>query len=212
MEKLVHLHVNGASRSITLDPETPLLFALRNDLANKGPKLGCALEQCHACTVLIDGAAVPSCKIPVSQVENLEITTIEALGTPDNLHDLQAAFIDQQAIQCGTCVNGMIMAAEGLLRRERYPTDEQIKEALERNLCRCGVYDRVRRAIHLRVGKELSKQWSVVSDQLSERNAFSAPELESLRSLGIKLGIGISVPGKLTPLRDPSSPSTPVSV
>ncbi|MFT5196040.1 MAG: nicotinate dehydrogenase subunit B, partial [Candidatus Promineifilaceae bacterium] len=168
MEKAINLNINGATHEITLDPETPLLFALRNDLNLKGAKLGCGREQCHACAVLIDGTAVPSCKIPVKQVAGLEITTLEGLGTPDNLHPLQEAFIDQQAIQCGYCVNGMIIGAEGLLRRERYPSDEQIKEALERNLCRCGVYDRVRRAIHLRTGRELDKQWKVVSDRLSQ--------------------------------------------
>ncbi|MEM8860563.1 MAG: molybdopterin cofactor-binding domain-containing protein [Chloroflexota bacterium] len=193
MNESIHLNVNRVEKKLTLNPETPLLFALRNDLNLKGAKLGCGLEQCHACTVLIDGAAVPSCKIPVSQIEGLQITTLEGLGTPDNLHDLQAAFIDQQAIQCGTCVNGMIMAAEGLLRRERYPTDDQIKESLERNLCRCGVYDRVRRAIHLRTGREISKQWSVVSDELSEGREAGGGlstesvehEFDNLRSLKI---------------------------
>jgi len=153
MPEPMTLTVNGTTYHLSVDPETPLLYILRNDLGLKGPKFGCGLEQCYACKVLIDGADVPSCKLPVQQVQGTQITTIEALGTPDALHPLQEAFIEEQAIQCGYCVSGMIIAAQGLLNRTRYPTDEEIRTALEGNLCRCGVYDRVRRAIKLRIGR-----------------------------------------------------------
>jgi nicotinate dehydrogenase subunit A len=153
MTEAITLTVNGVLYPLTVDPETPLLYILRNDLGLKGPKFGCGLEQCYACKVLIDGADVPSCKLPVQQAQGTQITTIEGLGTPDAFHPLQEAFIAEQAIQCGYCVSGMIIAAQGLLNRTRYPTDEEIRTALEGNLCRCGVYDRVRRAIKLRIGR-----------------------------------------------------------
>jgi CO/xanthine dehydrogenase Mo-binding subunit len=153
MLKEITLNVNGQTHTLTLDPEAPLLYVLRNDLGLKGAKYGCGLEQCGACKVLVDGQAVSSCSLPVENVVGLEVTTLEGLGTPDNLHPLQEAFIEEQAIQCGYCVAGMIVAAQGLLNRVRYPTDDQIREALADNLCRCGVYDRVRRAIKLRVGR-----------------------------------------------------------
>jgi CO/xanthine dehydrogenase Mo-binding subunit/aerobic-type carbon monoxide dehydrogenase small subunit (CoxS/CutS family) len=126
---------------------------LRNDLGLKGPKFGCGLEQCGACKVLVDGQAVPSCRLPVKNVAGLPVTTIEGLGTADHLHPLQATFVAEQAIQCGYCASGMIIAAQGLLNRIRYPTDDDIGAALADNLCRCGVYDRVRRAIKLRIGQ-----------------------------------------------------------
>jgi nicotinate dehydrogenase subunit B len=147
------LHVNGRIQQVEVDPETPLLYVLRNDLGLKGPKSGCELEQCNACKVLVDGSDVPSCHLPVKQAAGLKITTIEGLGTADTLHPLQEAFIEEQAIQCGYCVSGMIIAAQGLLNRTRYPTDQQIREALSDNICRCGVYERVRRAIKLRIGR-----------------------------------------------------------
>ena len=149
----ITLTVNGTTHQLSVDPETPLLYILRNDLALKGPKFGCGLEQCYACKVLINGADVPSCKLPVQQAQGTQITTIEGLGTPDALHPLQEAFMAEQAIQCGYCVSGMIIAAQGLLNRTRYPTDDEIRTALDGNLCRCGVYERVRRAIKLRIGR-----------------------------------------------------------
>lgn len=155
MSEVITLTVNGVTYPLIVDPETPLLYILRNDLGLKGPKFGCGLEQCYACKVLIDGNDVPSCKLPVQQAQGAQITTIEGLGTPDALHPLQEAFIAEQAIQCGYCVSGMIIAAQGLLNRTRYPSDEEIRTALDGNLCRCGVYERVRRAIKLRIGRPL---------------------------------------------------------
>ena len=114
------LDVNGTAREVEVDPETPLLYVLRQDLGLKGPKYGCGLEQCNACKVLVDGNDVPSCKLPVKQVVGAKITTIEGLGTAVSLHPLQEAFIAEQAIQCGYCAAGMIIAAQGLLNRTRY--------------------------------------------------------------------------------------------
>ena len=152
-EKLITLRVNGETHALQLDPRTPLLYALRNDLGLKGPKYGCGVEQCGACKVLIDGADAPSCQLPVEHVAGLEITTVEGLGDAENPHPLQAAFLEEQAAQCGFCSTGMIIGAQGLLNRVRYPSDEEIRAALANNLCRCGVYDRVRRAIKLRIGR-----------------------------------------------------------
>lgn len=145
--------VNGATHQLTVDPETPLLYILRNDLGIKGPKYGCSLEQCGACKVLIDGADVPCCQLPVKAVQGMTVTTVEGLGSASALHPLQEAFIEAQAIQCGYCVSGMIIAAQGLLNRTRYPSDDEIRAALDGNLCRCGVYERVRQAIKLRIGR-----------------------------------------------------------
>jgi nicotinate dehydrogenase subunit B len=151
-----NLKVNGQARIVDSHPDTPLLFILRNKLKLKGVKHGCGSEQCGACKVIIDGQAVPTCKLPVKNVQGLAITTIEGLGSPENLHHLQQAFIEEQAFQCGYCTPGMIIAAAGLLNRTRYPSDDEIREALKNNLCRCGVYDRVRRAIKLSTGREES--------------------------------------------------------
>jgi CO/xanthine dehydrogenase Mo-binding subunit/aerobic-type carbon monoxide dehydrogenase small subunit (CoxS/CutS family) len=152
MEKIT-LTVNDQNYEIELDLKTPLLFVLRNDLGLKAPKLGCAKEQCGACKVLVDDVAVPSCELPVERVKGLKITTLEGLGTAEELHPLQEAFLEEQAAQCGYCSSGMIIAAQGLLNRVRYPTDEDIHAAFADNLCRCGVYDRVRHAIKLRIGR-----------------------------------------------------------
>ena len=153
MTEPITLIVNGSTHQLDIDPDTPLLYILRNDLNFKGPKYGCGQEQCNACKVLIDGNDVPSCKLPVAQAQGTQVTTIEGLGSTDDLHPLQESFIAEQAIQCGYCVSGMIIAAQGLLNRTRYPSDEEIRAALDENLCRCGVYDRVRRAIKLRIGR-----------------------------------------------------------
>lgn len=155
MQPKITLHVNGENRQVDADPETPLLYVLRNDFGLKGPKFGCGMEQCNACKVLIDGTDVPSCKVPIHQVQNTKIITLEGLRDGDNLHPLQEAFLEEQAAQCGYCTAGMIIAAQGLLNRTRYPSDAQIREALNDNLCRCGVYDRVRRAIKLRIGRPI---------------------------------------------------------
>jgi nicotinate dehydrogenase subunit A len=141
------LHVNGASREIAADPETPLLYVLRNDFKLKGARFGCGLGQCGACTVIIDGKAVQSCDVPVSAVAGLSITTIEGISAPDRLHPLQQAFIREQAAQCGYCASGIIMSAKALLDANPGPTDAQIRAALARNLCRCGTHIRMLRAI-----------------------------------------------------------------
>ncbi|HLV35848.1 MAG TPA: molybdopterin cofactor-binding domain-containing protein [Spirillospora sp.] len=177
MSETIELRVNGQTHRVTADPETPLLYVLRNDLGLKGPKLGCGVEQCGACKVLIDGAAVPSCHLPLKQVTGSEITTVEGLGSGAELHPLQEAFLAEQAAQCGYCTAGMIIAAQGLLNRRRYPTDEEIREALSDNLCRCGVYDRIRRAIKLRIGRPLWEPIYEVRNMPLAQPASSAADL-----------------------------------
>jgi nicotinate dehydrogenase subunit A len=141
------LRVNGASRTVRTDADTPLLYVLRNDLELNGPKYGCGLAQCGACTVHVDGRAARSCVTPVSSLAGKNITTLEGLGTLDKLHPLQKAFLDEQAAQCGYCTNGMIMSAKALLDTNPKPTDAQIKQALAGNLCRCGSHNRIVRAV-----------------------------------------------------------------
>ena len=143
----ISLKVNGVSRSVPAEPDTPLLYVLRNDLELNGAKYGCGLSQCGACTVLIDGKAVRSCVTPVSAVANSEITTIEGLGSIDKPHALQQAFIDEQAAQCGYCSNGMIMSAKELLDRNPRPNETDVRAALASNLCRCGTHNRIIRAV-----------------------------------------------------------------
>jgi nicotinate dehydrogenase subunit A len=142
------LNVNGKADSIVVDdPEMPLLYVLRNDLGLHGPRFGCGLAQCGACTVLIDGKAVRSCVMPVKAAVGKKVRTLEGLGTPAKPHPLQQAFIDEQAVQCGYCINGMIMQAAALLEANRKPTEEQIRAALAENLCRCGTHLRIVRAV-----------------------------------------------------------------
>ncbi|MEW6187639.1 MAG: molybdopterin cofactor-binding domain-containing protein [Thermodesulfobacteriota bacterium] len=143
----IRLKVNGKVHLLYLDPETPLLYVLRNDLGLKAAKFACGLEQCGACTILIDGRAVPSCRMTVRSAQGHEITTLEGLGTPEHLHPLQQAFMEEHAVQCGFCTSGMILAAKSLLDRNPDPTDAEIKNAVASNLCRCGVYDRILGAI-----------------------------------------------------------------
>jgi nicotinate dehydrogenase subunit A len=144
----VTLSVNGKPASVAVDdPQMPLLYALRNDLALHGPRFGCGLGQCGACTVHVDGKAVRSCMFPMSKAAGKKIVTLEGLGTPAKPHPLQQAFIDEQAVQCGYCINGMIMQAAALLGKNRKPTDLEIKEALASNLCRCGTHVRILRAV-----------------------------------------------------------------
>ena len=145
----VVLHVNGRQSEVEADPETPLLYVLRNDLKLKGARFGCGLGQCGACTVIVDGKAVQSCDVPVSAVTGKEITTIEGIGTLDAPHPLQRAFIAQQAAQCGYCASGIIMAAKALLDQNPSPSEAEIRAALERNLCRCGTHVRILRAIRM---------------------------------------------------------------
>jgi nicotinate dehydrogenase subunit A len=143
------LNVNGKRVTIQIDdPEMPLLYALRDNLALKGPRFGCGLEQCGACTVHIDGKAVRSCVKKLSEIKaGQRVVTLEGLGTPQNLHRVQRAFIEEQAAQCGYCINGMIMEAAALLNRNPAPSDAQIKQALAENLCKCGTHVRIVRAV-----------------------------------------------------------------
>ena len=147
----VVLNVNGAAREVAADDETPLLYALRNDLGLKGARFGCGAGFCGACMVIVDGKAVQSCDVPVSAVAGKSITTIEGIGTPDAPHPLQRAFIQKQAAQCGYCITGIIMSAKALLDARPQPTDAEIREALEGNLCRCGTHTRILKAIRLAI-------------------------------------------------------------
>ena len=141
------LRVNGKNQSIDAEPDMPLLYALRNDLQLNGPKFGCGLSQCGACTVIMDGNAIRSCVTPVSAAQNKSVTTLEGLGTTKKMHKIQQAFVDEQAVQCGYCINGMIMSTKALLDKDPKPTDSQIKSALAGNLCRCGTHMRILRAV-----------------------------------------------------------------
>jgi nicotinate dehydrogenase subunit A len=143
----ISLKVNGKSRVIDADPSTPLLYILRDDLELKGPRFGCGLSQCGACTVIMDKKTVRSCSVPVNVARNREITTLEGLGSTAYPHRLQQAFIDEQAAQCAYCMNGIIMTAKVLLDTNPHPTDAEIRRALEGVLCRCGSHLRVIRAI-----------------------------------------------------------------
>jgi nicotinate dehydrogenase subunit A len=143
----ISLKVNGVRHSVAAEPDTPLLYVLRNDLELNGPKFGCGLGQCGACTVLLDGEPARSCIVPISDVGEEEVTTIEGLGTIDKPHPLQKAFIDEQAAQCGYCINGMIMTAKELLVRIPRPTEDDVRGELARNLCRCGTHNRIVRAV-----------------------------------------------------------------
>lgn len=141
------LSVNGRAQTVNVEPDTPLLYVLRDDLGLKGPKFGCGLSQCGACTVLLDGAAIRSCVTPLTSARGHEITTLEGLGTPEHPAPIQRAFIEEQAAQCGYCINGMIMTAAAFLKTKQHPTDAEIKTALAGNLCRCGTHLRIVRAV-----------------------------------------------------------------
>lgn len=144
---MITFSVNDISRTLDVEPDTPLLYVLRNDLGLHGPRFGCGLAQCGACTVMMDGAAIRSCVTPVSAVERRKITTLEGLGSTARLHPIQQAFIDEQAAQCGYCINGMIMTAKALLDKNSNPSDRAIRQALAGNLCRCGTHLRILRAV-----------------------------------------------------------------
>ncbi len=148
----IALKVNGRVHQVRVEPETALIFVLRNDLGLKGAKLACGLGQCGACSVLVDGKVVHSCRTSVRSVQDREVTTVEGLGSVDDLHPLQEAFIEEQAVQCGYCTSGMIIAAKALLDRKSKPTDAEIKSAMAGNLCRCGVHHRILRAIKRAAG------------------------------------------------------------
>jgi nicotinate dehydrogenase subunit A len=143
----ITLLVNGKAKSIDVDDDIPLLYALRDDLGIKGPKFGCGLGQCGACTVQVNGQAVRSCVTPAKSVAGKKITTLEGLGNSQKPSKLQQAFIDEQAAQCGYCLNGMIMTASAFLAQNKNPSDEQIAEAMSGNLCRCGTHQRIVAAV-----------------------------------------------------------------
>jgi nicotinate dehydrogenase subunit A len=153
---MIDLKVNGATRSVPAGPDTPLLYVLRNDLELNGAKFGCGAAQCGACTVLVDGQAMRSCVTPIGTLGKADIVTLEGLGSLDKLHPLQRAFIDEQAAQCGYCISGMIMSAKALLDRNPRPSEEDVREALAANLCRCGTHGRIIRAV-LRAAREMGR-------------------------------------------------------
>ncbi|MGX8012903.1 (2Fe-2S)-binding protein [Mesorhizobium sp. ORM8.1] len=141
------LNVNGAQHDVDVDPATPLLYVLRNDLKLNGAKFGCGLGQCGACTVMVDGKAIFSCLTPVMLVEGRQVKTVEGLGTIDNPGPMQQAFIEEQSAQCGYCIAGMMMRAQALLEAKPGATDAEIREGMEPNLCRCGTHMRILRAV-----------------------------------------------------------------
>ena len=143
----ISLKVNGRAHTVDVDPTTPLLYVLSDDLGLRGPKFGCGLGQCGSCTVLVRGRAIRSCVTPVSSVANADITTLEGLGTVENPHPIQRAFIDEQAAQCGFCLSGVILTAKALLDQNPKATDPEIRQALSGVLCRCFTHGRMMRAI-----------------------------------------------------------------
>jgi len=148
----INLNVNDIEVQLEVEPDTPLLYVLRNDLELNGPKFGCGVAQCGACTVLADGNPVRSCIVPVVSLVGRKIVTLEGLGSREEPHPLQAAFIDEQAMQCGYCANGMVMTAAAFLQKNKNPTEKQIRSALSGNLCRCGAHNRIVRAISKATG------------------------------------------------------------
>lgn len=153
MAAQVRLRVNGAERFVEAEPDTSLLEVLRGPLGLTAAHFGCGANQCGACNVLIDGQAVASCDTPLWAADGKEITTLEGLGTPERPHPLQKAFIEEQAMQCGYCISGILMSSAALLRRNPSPTEEDVRKALDRNLCRCGAHNRIVRAV-LRAARE----------------------------------------------------------
>lgn len=143
----IRITVNGASHQVVATPDTPLLTVLRNELGLNAAKYGCGFAKCGACAVHLDGDLAFSCVVPVSEVAGRDVLTLEGLGTPDALHPLQQAVLDEQAAQCGYCTPGIIMTAAALLRRKPHPTDDEIREALDATLCRCGAHLRILRAV-----------------------------------------------------------------
>ena len=154
----LRIRVNGSEHDVEAAPDTPLLNVLHNDLSLNGPKFGCGLGSCGACTVHIDGVARRACVTALSAVVGKDVVTLEGLGTPDRLHPVQQAFIDEQAAQCGYCINGMIMRAAALLNQTPRPTREQITAAMSANLCRCGTHMRIVRAIERAAGATTSSR------------------------------------------------------
>jgi nicotinate dehydrogenase subunit A len=155
MDKMMTLRVNGRAHDVYADPDMPLLYALRDNLASENPRFGCGLAQCGACTVHIDGKATRSCVTPVSSADGRAVTTLDGLGTPEHPHPLQTAFAEEQAMQCGYCLNGWIMTAADFLKTQKNPTRAQIKEVLGSLVCRCGSHVAILRAVE-RAAKEMS--------------------------------------------------------
>ncbi len=147
MPETFRINVNGAEHVVSAEGDTPLLYVLRNDLGFSGPKFGCGLAQCGACTAIVDREATRTCLFPLSAVGSASVVTLEGLGTAEKPHALQQAFIAEQAAQCGYCINGMIMTAKAFLDRNQHPTGAEIRQALAQNLCRCGTHWRIIRAI-----------------------------------------------------------------
>lgn len=152
----IKITVNGRMHEVTAEEETPLLYVLRNEAGCKGVRYGCGLGQCGSCTVIIDGKPVQSCDVPVSVVAGKSITTIEGIGSVDHPHPLQSAFVAEQAAQCGYCATGIIMSAKALLDVNASPSDSELKQALSKNLCRCGTHQRILRAVK-RAAAEMRK-------------------------------------------------------
>ncbi len=159
----IRFNVNGTSHEIDSDPETPLLYVLRNELALNGAKFGCGLGQCGSCTVMVDGKAALSCITPILLLEGRAVTTAEGLGTIDNPGPMQRAFIEEQAAQCGYCIPGIMMRAQALLQENPSADEREIRQALDFNLCRCGTHMRILRAIHR--AKELMQQASASTEK-----------------------------------------------
>lgn len=159
MANTITLNVNGADHAVGAPPNSMLLYALRDNLKLHGPRFGCGLGECGACTVIMDGAAVRSCVTPLSAAEGTKITTLEGLGTTEKPSVMQQAFIDEQAGQCAYCMNGMIMTATAFLDKHRTPSRDDIKKALNDNLCRCGTHMRIVRAV-----ERAAKNWSQAKD------------------------------------------------
>jgi nicotinate dehydrogenase subunit A len=150
----IKITVNGRSHVVRATPETPLLYVLRDELELNGPKFGCGLAQCGACTVIIKGRATRSCVLPVAAVDS-PVTTVEGLGTPAHPHPVQTAFVAEQAAQCGYCISGMVVASAALLAEHPHPSDGQIRQALDGNLCRCGSHLRILRAVKSAAGERV---------------------------------------------------------
>jgi nicotinate dehydrogenase subunit A len=148
------LRINGVERAVNADPATPLLTVLREELGLTGTRFGCGSNQCGACNVLVEDAAVAACDTPLWAVAGKSITTIEGLGTPEQPHALQRAFLSEQAMQCGYCISGILISAAALLKHQPDPSEAQVRAALDRNLCRCGAHNRIVRAV-LRAAKEV---------------------------------------------------------
>ena len=170
----ITIKVNGRSHTVDVDPTTPLLYVLSDDLQLNGAKFGCGLGQCGCCTVIVKGAAVRSCVTPVSTVAGADITTIEGLGTIEKPHPIQQAFIDEQAMQCGFCVNGVIMTAKALLDRSPHATESEIKQSMTSVLCRCASHTRMMRAITRYASRPTQNARSIESQNISAGSAASA--------------------------------------